>query len=325
MAGERGPVDLTIVAGFLGAGKTTLVNHLLANAGGRRLAVLVNDFGEINIDAKLIARRTDRVISLANGCICCDLGDNIFQTLFGILEQDAPPDGIVIETSGVADPAKLAVLGRVGKFFRLNATIVLVDAAHVRAHAEDRYLADTIRRQIAAADLLIVNKSDIVADDDRAALDGWIAEIAPKAARIPAVRGEVPIDILLGTHRGAISDAHRHHRDHDHDHAASVPHGDGFTAWSFTADRPFRTAALRQVLESLPPWILRGKGVLWFDDRPGRSATFHLVGGRVDLAPGAAWEGGTRRSELVFIAAAQPPRDFAPWRARLMDALSEED
>lgn len=318
MVGERGAVDLTIIGGFLGAGKTSLVNHLLANAGGRRLAVLVNDFGEINIDEKLIARQSDRVISLANGCICCDLGDNVFQTLFGMLEGDARPDAIVIETSGVADPAKLAVLGRVGKFFRLNATIVLVDAANVQGHARDRYLEDTILRQIAAADLLILNKADMVEADELAALDRWIGDLAPKAARLPAVRGEVPIDILLGQHGAiptSVPDA-----EGDHDHA--VRHGDGYVSWSFAADRPFGRAALRDTLSTLPPWLLRGKGVLWLEDRPDEAVTFHLVGGRVEMGAGAPWAGTSRRSELVFIARAQPGRDFAPHLARLEQALT---
>lgn len=322
MEGERGPVDptpvdLTIIGGFLGAGKTSLINHLLANAGGRRLAVLVNDFGEINIDERLIARQTDRVISLSNGCICCDLGDNVFQTLFGMLEGDVRPDGIVIETSGVADPSKLALLGRVGKFFRLNATVVLVDAAHVRTHVQDRYLEDTILRQIAAADLLILNKSDMVGADERAALEHWAGDLAPKAALLPTVRGRVPVDILLGR-RNPAATAIRDDDDHHHD----AHHGDGFVSWSFAADRPFGSAALRDALRALPPWLLRGKGVLWLDDRPDEAVTFHLVGGRVDLGTGAPWAGARRRSELVFIALARPAHDFAPHLASLEQALA---
>ncbi len=314
-----GAVDLTIIGGFLGAGKTTLINGILRNAGGRRLAVLVNDFGEINIDEKLIARQSDRVISLTNGCICCDLGDNIYQTLFRMLEPDIKPDGIVIETSGVADPAKLAVIGRIGKFFRLNATIVMIDAANVRTHSADRYLSDTILRQIAAADLLIVNKADMVSGDALSSLEAWLGEIAPKAATIRAVRGDLPIDVVLGTRGDGRTTPDI--PDHDH-HGHDVHHGDVFASWSFSADRPFSSAALRDAVGELPPWIVRGKGVLWIDDSPDRSVIFHLVGGRAEFSKGAPWGDDVPRSQLVFIATAQPTRDFAPCRTSLQEALT---
>jgi G3E family GTPase len=316
------PVPLTIVGGFLGAGKTSLVNHLLAGAGGRRLAVLVNDFGEINIDAKLIAYQSDRVFSLTNGCICCDFGDNIYQTVFRMLDVDPPLDGMVIETSGVADPAKLAILGRVGKFLRLNATVIVVDAAHIGSHARDPYLADTILRQIAAADLLVINKCDLGTAEEVASIEAWLRPIAPNAATLRTAGGVVPIEVVLG--EGAPTSrrdkAEEPENSHDHHHPEHALHRAVFSSWSFTAERPFIAAKLRDAVRLLPPAIVRGKGIVWLDEAMEQQTIFHLVGRRLEITDGSSWGTASPRTEVVFIAA-RAHGDFAPIEALLREAL----
>jgi G3E family GTPase len=317
------PVPLTIVGGFLGAGKTTLVNRLLAEAGSRRFAVLVNDFGKINIDAKLIGYQSDAVVSLANGCICCEFGDNVYQTVFRMLEVEPPLDGIVIEASGVADPAKLAILGRVGKFLRLNATVILVDAANVLAQRADRHLADTIARQIAAADLVAINKCDIARAAELAAIEEWVDGIAPGAARLRTVDAEVPIDVVLGA-ASRVEQTTRWERlghRHDHDHVQrDTLHRAVFSSWAFTAQRPFIGAKLRDAVAALPPIIVRGKGVLWLAEGVDRSMIFHLVGRRFDIVQGPYWEGDPPCNNLVFIAA-NAYVDFTPIDQLLTRAL----
>jgi len=317
------PVPLIIVGGFLGAGKTSFVNHLLAGAAGRRLAVLVNDFGEINIDAKLIAYQTDRVVSLTNGCICCDFGDNIYQTVFRMLDVDPPLDGMVIETSGVADPAKLAILGRVGKFLRLNAMVIVVDAAHIQSHARDRYFADTILRQIATAELLVINKCDLATADEVAAIEAWLKPIAPNAATLRTAGGVVPIEVVLGEGApgGQRDNAEAPESRHDHNHEGYAPHRSVFSSWSFTARQPFIAAKLRDAVRSLPPAIVRGKGIVWLDEALERQTIFNLVGRRLEFTDGASWGAAPPRTEVVFIAA-RGEANFAPVEVLLTGAFT---
>ncbi|MDX1377138.1 MAG: GTP-binding protein, partial [Burkholderiales bacterium] len=182
------PLGVTVIGGYLGAGKTTLVNHLLRHAGGRRLAVLVNDFGDLPIDADLIEADTGGVLSLAGGCICCSFGNDLMAALATLPARRPPPEHVLIEASGVALPgtvaASLALLADVA----LDAVVVLADAQGVRARAADRYLADTIERQLRAADIVVLNKVDLVDPAERAALRDWLGAAAPGARVLDAVR-----------------------------------------------------------------------------------------------------------------------------------------
>src|SRR3954468_6949498 len=154
------PVPVVLVAGFLGAGKTTVVNHLLAHAEGRRIAAVVNDFGAINIDAELIAGATDGVVSLSNGCICCTLEGDLLRTLAGLLRRDPRPEFIVIETSGVADPTDIVrnlmdpVIWREAP---LETVLCVVDATLPVDRLDDALL----RSQIKAADIVALSKVDL--------------------------------------------------------------------------------------------------------------------------------------------------------------------
>ena len=157
-------IPLTVVGGFLGAGKTTVVNRILGGVTGIRAAVLVNDFGSVNIDAALIAAHRGETIALTNGCVCCSIGGDLTEALIRVMSGTPAPEWIVIEASGVSDPWRIAQVGLVDPGLELDGVIVLVDAAAFREHAADPLLRDTLLGQLAAADVLVINKRDLVSD-----------------------------------------------------------------------------------------------------------------------------------------------------------------
>jgi G3E family GTPase len=305
---------LTIVGGFLGAGKTTLLNHVLRHAGGRRLAVLVNDFGAVNVDAALIARRDGGILRLSNGCICCSIGDSFVDALVAVTRQEAPPDHVVIEASGVADPARIAELAYLDPAFSLQAVIVVADAERVRAQAADKYVGDTVRRQLEGADLVVLNKIDLCGESDRAAAAERLHELAPRARIIPASHAQVPIEMTLGfdaAHWGGFLQGSP---------AAHHP-ARTFASFTFEAIRPFSARKLRLVLDGLPPGVLRAKGFVVTDADSGEGKILHVVGSRWALSPGAP-PGGDSANRIVVIGVADG-LDEAGLRARLSEALVE--
>src|SRR6185295_18755166 len=174
------PIPLTVIGGYLGAGKTTLLNQLLRHNAGRRLAVVVNDFGSINIDAALITAHDGETMSLANGCICCTLANGFLTTLTQLKARPDPPEQIIVEASGVADTLKIGQYGHMPGF-RLDGIIVLADAETVRRRSRDRYVGRTVIRQLQGADFLILTKPDLVGDADRNAVRAWLQQAAPQA------------------------------------------------------------------------------------------------------------------------------------------------
>lgn len=191
-------VPAILIGGYLGAGKTTLVNHLLRHAAGRRIAVLVNDFGEVSIDADLILGAEGDVLSLAGGCVCCSFGSDLVGTLAEVLRREPAPDLVLIETSGVGIPSAVARAAALVPGLRLEATVVVADAPTVRARAADRYVGDTVRQQLEDADLLLLNQTDRVEATTLAALQAWWAAEHPRTPLWPTVRAQVPVEAVLG-------------------------------------------------------------------------------------------------------------------------------
>jgi G3E family GTPase len=264
-AAARRRLPLTVIGGFLGAGKTTLLNRWLRDAGGQRLAVLVNDFGALNIDAELIAANTGEAIALSNGCVCCQIGDDLSGALIQVLESPERFDAVVIEASGVSDPWRIAQLGRADPGLALDGVVVLVDASVARAQWRDALLTDTVERQLKAADLIVVNKIDLVDDSERAALRAWIETVAGAVPQFETTAAQVPLAMLSGLslpqaamHRHPVNCGHEH--DHDHDHGPD--HGALFDTWSCRPTSSFDAAALRAWLRDTPSGLLRLKGVL---------------------------------------------------------------
>lgn len=162
------------------------MNHLLGSPLGRRVAVLVNDFGDINIDADLVTARDGDAISLANGCVCCSLAGGLMKTLLELRRRSPPPQQLLIEASGVADPWKIAQIGLAGPAYRLDGVIVLADAETVRRQAADRHVGDIVRRQIAVADIVVLNKCDRVTPQQLTAVRDGLQGLN---ARVRILRG----------------------------------------------------------------------------------------------------------------------------------------
>lgn len=278
----------TVVGGFLGAGKTTLVNHLLRHAGGNRLTVLVNDFGAIPIDADLIEGQQDGVLTLANGCACCAIGGDLAGALDTVLSRSPRPDHLLIEASGVADPDRIADIARAEPDLELTAIVVVIDAGQVLIQTADRYVGSDVVRQVSVADRLVLNKSDQTTALDL--LQAWASRLAPNADIRTAHYGAVAIDWLLSPalrSRAAVK-------------PQPLPHSQ-FTGWSRDSDANYDIAPLVRALETAPSEMLRLKGVVQGSD--GKAWLLQAAGGHIALtpAPQAIDRAAPRRTRVVAL------------------------
>ncbi|MEL6884597.1 MAG: CobW family GTP-binding protein [Pseudomonadota bacterium] len=265
---------MTVIGGYLGAGKTTLVNRLLRDADGLRLAVLVNEFGALPIDEDLIVQKGDSVIAIAGGCICCAFGDNLIGALNDLATLDPAPEHILIEASGVAIPSSLAANISLLSGFRLSGIVVLADAETVRGMAQDPYLGDTILRQLRDADLVLLTKSDLVDAVQVHDLTTWMQDMCGHARIAPAQNGQFPKALLF--------DAPPRGTD-----PQPQPHGDpNFESLVLQPTRPVDAAALAQSLAQPDNGVVRAKGFV--TDLSGQTYAVQIVGTRWDATPAGA-------------------------------------
>lgn len=192
------PLPVTIIGGYLGAGKTTLVNHMLRHANGRRLAVLVNEFGELSIDEDLIEAEEDDLISIAGGCICCSFGSDLTAALMDLAKLNPRPYHVLIEASGVAIPGSIVDTLSLLDGFQSDGVVVLADAETIKANSTDDYIGDTIERQLSDADIIILSKIDLVDAHTAADLQEWLGKKARNARVIPTRHGKLPLEAVLG-------------------------------------------------------------------------------------------------------------------------------
>ena len=282
-------LPVTIVTGFLGSGKTTLVNHMLANRAGLRFAVMVNEFGEIGIDNELILSTGEGMLELSNGCICCSINNDLVEAAARLLVRRDTLDHLMVETTGLADPLPIALTFLRPEFrdrLRLDSIITTADAS---CFSLDRFESSPVCNQLRYADIVLLNKGDLAGEGSLGAVEAKIREVKPEARILRTRFSQAPLDLLLAqADRGGLPD-------HDHHHHLR---SDGFASISFESDQPFDVLGFQRFLEALPPAVFRGKGILWLAGKDGRYV-FHLVGGRFTLDEGR-WE-GPRRNRLVLI------------------------
>jgi G3E family GTPase len=294
-------VPVTILTGFLGAGKTTLLNRILNGSHGLRVAVLVNDFGAINIDAELIVGVEDNAISLANGCVCCNIRDDLIETVEMVINRPEQPEYILLEASGVADPSGIAFTFVQPNFrdrIRLDSIISIVDAEQAFAYPEYRGVEELKLRQIGFSDMVILNKVDLVNDEEMKKVRGWINKRMNRVRIVEAVQCDVPLEILLAVGRfdplQLVEETEQSHNHHDHT----------FSTWSFESERPLSLEALiTMIKKKLPANIYRCKGIIHTVDHPDRRIILQAVGRRSDITLDKEWSDHPRRTQIVAIGA----------------------
>lgn len=283
------PIPVTVIGGYLGSGKTTLLNHVLRQASGQRIAVLVNDFGEIGIDGDLIASASGDTITLTNGCVCCAIGSDLMSALWSVRDRADPPARVIIEASGIADPAPIAHHA-LTPGFDLDGVVVLLDAETVRRRERHPVVGRTIRRQLAAADVLVLNKIDLVSADQLAEIDHWIAYAAPRVPVLHARDGAVPLAVLTGVgHADAATGPQPSAPDHDYATAGA------------TFDQPISRDELEALLDELPPGVMRVKGIVQLKESPRLRTVVHQVASRRSITADGPWKAG-ETGRLVVIA-----------------------
>ncbi|MGL5833711.1 MAG: CobW family GTP-binding protein [Waterburya sp.] len=296
-------LPVTIITGFLGSGKTTLLNQILQNNQNLKVAVLVNEFGDLNIDAQLLVSYEDDMVELSNGCICCTINEGLVEAVKKILAKEGKVDRLIIETTGVADPLPI-ILTFVGSdfrdFTRLDSVITVVDA---ETFTPEHFKSEAAFKQITFADILLLNKTDLVDEEQLRGLETYIASIKKSPRIIQTKHAQVPLPLILDVGLTPIDsyvDKKEHHEHHDHHHHHS-PHleADGFVSMSFESDKPFDVYQFQKFLaDQLPVEVFRAKGIIWFAGSELRHV-FQLCGQRSDLKSDR-WSTAPA-NQLVFI------------------------
>jgi G3E family GTPase len=289
-----GSIPVTLIGGYLGAGKTTLVNNLLRHAGGRQLAVLVNEFGELPVDADLIEGRDGNLISISGGCICCSFGSDLIGALIDLKDRRATIDHLLIETSGVALPQTIVQSLALLQGLTMDGVIILADAETIMERADDRYMSDTVRQQLAHADIILLNKADLVSNERLDEVSRWLGKTVPGCRVLPVQHAQVPLDIIVGQHPRQRLDKVRMPPMR---HQTNV-----YETLILEIDTPCDAEQLAGSLAEPALGLLRVKGFVRRSD--GTSATLQIVGRRFSIEPAPAGIEGPGRLVCIGLRAA---------------------
>lgn len=301
---------ITVLTGFLGAGKTTLLNRILNGTHGLRVGVLVNDFGSLNIDAELVVGVEDNQISLANGCVCCQIRDDLIESVNDLLTRPEPIEYIILEASGVADPAGIALTfsdPNLRDRIRLDSVTCVVDAEQVFAQPELTDLLELKMRQIVFADMVILNKVDLAGQEQVDKVKAWIDSLIRRIRIVEASHCDVPYEILLGVGRFDLArtiaeGCSQPGSCEEHEHGQL--HSEVFNTWSYETDKPLSLEALRETARKLPGSVYRCKGVVYAAEEPDWRVVLQVVGRRADVSLLDEWNDRTPRTQIVAIGAA---------------------
>ena len=322
-------IPVTVLTGYLGAGKTTLLNRILSEEHGRKYAVIVNEFGEIGIDNDLVVGADEEVFEMNNGCICCTVRGDLMRILADLMKRNGKFDAIIVETTGLADPAPVAqtffVDENVGKKTKLDAVVTVTDAKWLNDRLKD---APEAKNQIAFADVILINKTDLVSPDELSEIEARIRGINPYAKLHRTQRAQIPLNEILERNafdldrildieptflEGKDHDHDHHDHDHDHGHRHDHDHHGGLKHYhdeemqsiSLKTDKPLDADKFFPWVEDLVqkegPNILRSKGILSFKDED-RRFVFQGVHMILDGDHQRPWkEDEKRQSRIVFI------------------------
>jgi len=304
----RDPVPVTLLVGFLGAGKTSLLNRILNGEHGLNVGVLINDFGAINIDAELVEGVEENMISLTNGCVCCEIRDDLVNSLEQLLMRVGEIDYVILEASGVADPDGIVMTflaHKYKKLLRLDSITCIVDAEAIFSDGDNADLSFLKIRQIGYSDLVILNKVDLVTPTHIEVIREWIGAHLSRIRIVEAVHCNVPLEILLAVGRfdpanmvRQADDIHIEFPDAAHHHSAS----EMFETWSFETDQPLSLERLRKMVRrDLPASVFRCKGILYSVDNPEKRVTLQIVGRRTEIYELDEWGERTPHTKIVAI------------------------
>jgi len=315
-------IPVTVLTGYLGAGKTTLLNRILSEPHGKRYAVIVNEFGEIGIDNELVVGADEEVFEMNNGCICCTVRGDLVRILDGLMRRKGKFDAIIVETTGLADPAPVAqtffIDENVGRRTKLDAVVTVADAKWLNERLKD---APEAKNQIAFADVILINKTDLVSPEELSEVEARIRGINPYAKVHKAEHAKVPLNAVLGRNAfdldrildlepeflGSENDDHHHH-DHAHAHAhggLKHYHDEEMQSISLRTDRPLDPDKflpwVQDLVQKEGPNILRCKGILAFKDDDERFV-FQGVHMILDGDHQRPWKTDEKReSRIIFI------------------------
>jgi G3E family GTPase len=325
--GRDHPVPVTLLTGFLGAGKTTLLNQILNGQHGLRVGVLVNDFGAINIDAELVDGVEENTINLTNGCVCCEIRDDLVISLEQLLMRTDAIDYVILEASGVADPEGIVMTfldQRYEQLLRLDSVTCIIDAESIFADGDNEALNMLKLREIGFADLVVLNKTDLVGPEHIEVIHEWIGHHMNRIRIIEATRCDVPLEILLAVGRfdPANMIARLESEVNDEPHHGHGAAGNLFDTWSYESDQPFSLETLREMVrKDLPASIYRCKGIVLAADSPGKRIALQIVGHRTEISEQDEWGDRTPRTQIVAIGTPINAQELS----NLFDACIEQD